>query len=151
MFIHHRVGSTLTQRVPRALAAGGEAVTPTNIDTAVVEAIRLLEAKDHKTFLTQFVPPDQLKDLAGTSEAFDTLVKTFPPRGERILTALKSVRTQKPTYDAAKPTATFQVEQPASDRGRYVRETPTSYGLSAISRLASRKPWPRLDSWLTAG
>ena len=79
-------------------------------DTAIAEAIRLLEAKDYKTFVSQFVPPDQLKARAGSPEAFNTFVERFAERADRLLAAFKYIRTQKPTYDQAKTTATFQLD-----------------------------------------
>ena len=77
-------------------------------ETAVAEAVRLLEAKQYETFLTEFLPPEQLKSRAGTPEALKALAQDFSSRVDRILPLLKSASTQKPTYDEAKTTATFQ-------------------------------------------
>jgi hypothetical protein len=87
-----------------------------NAETAVVEAIRLLEAKDIKTFLTQFMPPDDMKAQAGTPDAFDAFAQRFETRSDRLLGALKDARTQKPTYDEAKTTATFPLKEPVGSR-----------------------------------
>ena len=78
-----------------------------NVETAVVEAIRLLEAKDYKTFLPQFVPPDDYKVMVPTPEALDTTAERFGPRSERLLIALREASTLKPTFDAAKTSATY--------------------------------------------
>ena len=78
-----------------------------NVDTAIVAAIHLLESKDYKTFLLQFVPPDQVKLRGGTPEAMDAWVELFSSRADRVLAALKYARTQTPTYDEAKTTATY--------------------------------------------
>jgi hypothetical protein len=80
-----------------------------NAETAVVEAIRLLEGKDYATLLSQFIPPDNLKMIAGTPESFATFVREFPPRGEILLAALRDARKQKAVYDESMTTATFSL------------------------------------------
>jgi hypothetical protein len=86
-----------------------------NADTAVVFAIRLLEAGDHKMFLSQFMPPDELKSRAGTPEALSAFADAFGTSGRsaRLLAALKNARTKTPAYDQAKTTATFQLDPQA--------------------------------------
>jgi hypothetical protein len=79
-------------------------------ETAVVEAARLLEAKDYKAFLSQFMPPDQLKARAATPEALDAFAEQFAPRADRLLEALKHVRAQTPAYDSENTSATFTLD-----------------------------------------
>jgi hypothetical protein len=81
-------------------------------ETAVAFAIRLLEAGDHKMFLSQFMTPDELKARAGTPESLETFAQAFGAAGraDRLLAALKNARTKTPVYDQAKTTATFQLD-----------------------------------------
>ncbi len=92
--------------LPQRAAKPGPREMP---ETAVREAVRLLEAKDYEAFLTQYLPPDQLKSRAGTPEALKAMAQDFSTRVDRILPMLKAASTQKPAYDEAKTTATFEV------------------------------------------
>jgi len=81
-----------------------------NAEAAVGEAIRVLESKDYRTFLLQFVPPDQVKERGGAPEALAAWVDLFSTRADSLLAALKYARTHTPTYDDAKTTATFSLK-----------------------------------------
>jgi hypothetical protein len=81
-----------------------------NVETAVGEAIHLLESKDYKTFLLQFAPPDQVKARGGSPEALDAWVGYFSNQADGVLAAFKYARTQTPTYDDAKTTATYPLK-----------------------------------------
>ena len=87
---------------PPQSAAGRESVEKT-----IAEAIRVLEAKDYRQFLSEFVLPKNLEAVAGTPEAFEQLVKELPVRSGKFLFALKDAQGRAPIYDAAKTTATF--------------------------------------------
>jgi hypothetical protein len=80
------------------------------VDTAIGEAIQLLESKDYRTFLLQFVPPDQVKARGGSSEALDAWVEYFSSQADGVLAAFKYARTQTPTYDEARTTATYPLK-----------------------------------------
>ncbi|MBZ5499051.1 MAG: hypothetical protein LAP85_21850 [Acidobacteriia bacterium] len=86
------------------------------VETAIGAAIHLLELKDYKTFLLQFVPPDQVKARGGSPEALDAWIEYFSAQADSILAALKDARTQTPTYDAAKITATFPLKGEAGPK-----------------------------------
>jgi hypothetical protein len=60
-----------------------------NLDTAIGEAIHLLESKDYRTFLLRFVPPDQVKARGGSPEALDAWVEFFSEQADSVLAALK--------------------------------------------------------------
>lgn len=81
-----------------------------NAETAVGEAIRVLESKDYKTFLLQFVPPDQVKARGESAEALAAWVDLFSRRAGSLLEAFKYARSQTPAYDQAKTTATFPLK-----------------------------------------
>lgn len=79
------------------------------LDTAIVEGIRLLEAKEYATFLRHFVPPDMLKQLG--DDKFDEFAKKFSEKkAGQLLAALKSVKNEKPKLDDDGTTATFDVK-----------------------------------------
>ncbi len=80
------------------------------VETAIGAAMRLLESKDYRTFLLQFVPPDQVKARGGSPEAMDVWVEYFSAQADSILAALKYARTQTPTYDDTKAIATFPLK-----------------------------------------
>jgi hypothetical protein len=86
------------------------------VETAIGAAIHLLESKDYRTFLLQFSPPDQVKARGGSAEAWDAWVEYFSTQADSVLAALKYARTQTPTYDAAKTTATFPLKGEAGPK-----------------------------------
>jgi hypothetical protein len=45
------------------------------VETAIGAAVHLLEAKDYRTFLLQFVPPDQVKARGGSPKDLDAWVE----------------------------------------------------------------------------
>ena len=83
------------------------------VETAIGAAIHLLESKDYRTFLLQFIPPEQVKARGGSPEALDAWVEYFSAQAHSVLAALKYARTQTPTYDATKTTATFPLKEEA--------------------------------------
>jgi hypothetical protein len=93
-----------------SLQTGSKPAARENVKTAIAEAIHLLELKDYKTFLLQFAPPDQVKARGGTTEAMGAWVDYFSKQAEDVLAALKGAKTQTPTYDEARTTATFPVK-----------------------------------------
>jgi len=79
-----------------------------NVETTVVEALRVLESKDYRTFLQEFFPPESVKDMLAQFGGIDAWVDTFVAHSlGNVLQHLKQARTVKPTYDEAKTTAFF--------------------------------------------
>jgi len=80
------------------------------VETAIGAAVHLLESKDYRTFLLQFVPPDQVKARGGSPKDLDAWVEYFSGQANSVLAALKDAMTQTPTYDDARTTATFPLK-----------------------------------------
>jgi hypothetical protein len=84
-----------------AADAAGEAATEVapnaSLDTAIPNGIKLLEAKDYKSFLKAFVPPDvHAKMTAEKGE--DAFVARFADgKAEKLLSVLKAIKDKKPT------------------------------------------------------
>jgi hypothetical protein len=95
-----------------AAEAAPEAATPTaSLDTAIPYAIKLLEAKDYKTFLKAFVPPDMYtKVIADKGE--DAFVQQFADKkAERLLGVLQKIKDVKPALEDDGKTAVFQLPE----------------------------------------
>ena len=95
------------------LAAPAFAVDATDrqsLEKAVPYAISLLEAKNYKTFLETFMPPEELKEA--TSEmTIDEMARGFARRskGADMLKALKMIKGMKPTLEEKGTVAIFQL------------------------------------------
>ena len=76
------------------------------LDTAIAEGIRLLEAKDYAQFLSMFVPADVLASR-GPIEQF--AADFAGRRGPLALAALKQIQHVKPTMSADGLTATYDL------------------------------------------
>lgn len=82
-----------------------------NVGTAILEAIRLLESKDYKTFLMEFIPPDVVKARTASPAALNEWVEGFAAHSVGfLLPRLKEASKLTPTYDGQKTTATFQLK-----------------------------------------
>jgi len=80
-------------------------------ETAVPEGIRLLEAKDYATFLTNFVPPDDLKKITAKA-SLDEFAKRFGEnKAPQLLQVLKSIRDSKPALDPSGKKATYELKE----------------------------------------
>jgi hypothetical protein len=82
------------------------------LDTAVPEAIRLLEAKDYSTFLKNFIPPDELKKVTEKATLDEFANKFGENKATRLLQVLKSIRDAKPTLDPSEKKATYELKEP---------------------------------------
>ena len=90
-----------------------------NLDTAIAEAVRLLEAKDHAAFLKSFIEPSMLASRRDTFEEFSA--SFAGERADRLLAMLKHTRTLKPTMNAEGTIATYQPDPNAGVGTRSLR------------------------------
>jgi hypothetical protein len=81
------------------------------VDTAVAEAIRLMEAKDYAGLLKNFVPPDDLKKMTAVVTLDEAGKRFGEGKAPRLLKALKEAKSLKPTMDASGNKATFTFKE----------------------------------------
>jgi hypothetical protein len=82
-----------------------------NLNTAIPEAIRLLEAKEYKVFLKSFVIPEDFKRITAT-KSLEEFAKVFGERnGLKLLKVCKVIKDVKPTLDDTGTKATFAINQ----------------------------------------
>lgn len=100
------------------LAWCGRAFTVDNprqqLDSAIAEAIRILETGDHIQFVKTFLYPADLQSMLQDG-SMDELVADFSDQfAERLLETLKTVRTQHPVISGTEneAIATFMLEPP---------------------------------------
>jgi len=80
-------------------------------ETAILDALRLIESKDYRTFLLEFMPPELVKTKAKSVAALDEWVEYFATHGVvYTLPKIKEASRVAPTYDEAKATATFPLK-----------------------------------------
>lgn len=85
-------------------------------ETAVAEAIRLLEKKEHVDFLKKFVAPDDLKGLTKRI-TFDQFAKEFAgEKADKLLKALKQVEDGKPELDKEMKEAVFKLKEDVGEK-----------------------------------
>lgn len=78
------------------------------LKTAIPEAIRLLEAKEHKKLIQKFAHPDEVKKIIQNS-SLDEVAKQFGEgKAAELLKVLKEVKDQKPTLNADGDQATYK-------------------------------------------
>jgi hypothetical protein len=78
------------------------------LETAIPEGIRLLEAKEHKTFLQKFAAPDDLARFT-RKLSLEELARQFgKDKAVVLLKILRSVKGKKPTIEAKGKKATFK-------------------------------------------
>jgi hypothetical protein len=129
------IAETTAPETPPATAANGAApasVAPTDAgqpqpdprqkpETAVVECIRLLEAKEYKSFLQEFTPPDTLALLLSMPNmTIDDIAKEA---GEKqlpeLLQALKAIKDVKPEVSSDGQKATFTLTEPVAGHNSF--------------------------------
>lgn len=87
------------------------------LDTAIPEAIRLLEAKEHLKFIKTFVSPDELKKITEKGSIED-LAKSFgEKKADRLLKILGAIKDAKPTLSDDGKTATFDLKALPDSKG----------------------------------
>lgn len=90
----------------------------TKVDTAIAEAVRLIEAKDYVKLLQNFVPPEELKKITEAA-TIDEFAKKFGDRkAERLLKALKATKGIEPTMSDDKSKATVQFKEPIDGKDK---------------------------------
>lgn len=117
----------MTQVVLRSLALGlllatglvtvADAADPReNLDTAIADAIRLLEKKEYKEMLKRYVDPKDLEKVTANTP-LDEFAEQFGSRkAEQLLLVLKSIQGTKPMLDKDGTEATFQPKMEVSKR-----------------------------------
>ena len=94
-----------------ALGAAEEKADPREkLETAIPEAIRLLEAKEYENFLKAFVAPDDMKKIAQEGPLVDFAKRFGEAKAADLLLILKSIKGKKPALDAEEKKATFKLE-----------------------------------------
>jgi hypothetical protein len=79
-----------------------------NVETTVVEGLRLLESKDYRRFLQEYFPPEWVKAKMAEPGGLNAWVDVFVAHSlGNVLQHLKQASTIKPIYDEAKTTAIF--------------------------------------------
>lgn len=81
-----------------------------SLDTAIPEAIRLLEKKDYEGLLKAFIPPKELDKLE--ADMLPGFIKWFGEnKSEALLKALSAVKGTTPTLSEDKTEATFKYKE----------------------------------------
>jgi hypothetical protein len=82
-------------------------------ETAVTEAVRMLEASQYEAFLLAFVPPDEQARLGSTPAEKKAFAEAFgKSKAARLLSALKEVAAASPAFNAERTVATFTPKAP---------------------------------------
>ena len=97
-----------------SVARADEADPREKLDTAIPEAIRLLEAKDYATLLKEFVLPDDFKKITANVKLEDFAKQFGEDKAADALKALKSLKDKKPEMSADGTKATFKLDDPQS-------------------------------------
>ena len=77
------------------------------LETAVPEGIRLLRAKEYKTFVESFVAPDDLKKITEKTPLEELLKEFIEQKAPKLLESLEEIKGTKPSLDSAGTKATF--------------------------------------------
>jgi len=81
-----------------------------NVETAVPEAIRLLEAKEYKDFLKAFVPRANFEKIT-QRKTIDEFAEDFgKSKSGDLLKVLQAIKDRTPTYNDTRTKATYQFE-----------------------------------------
>ena len=100
-----------------ATAQGAKPDPRESFETAIPEAIRLLEAKEVLTLIKQFVHPDDLKTLQDQGKTPEQLAERFTEKkAERLLTVLKEIKDKKPELNEDGSQAMFKVDDKPGGR-----------------------------------
>ena len=83
-----------------------------NINTAISDGIRLLEAREYTEFLKRYVAPADLERLIKTTSLEDFSREFSGSKASRLLEVLKLIQGKKPDADSSGTSATFQLQSP---------------------------------------
>ena len=83
-----------------------------SLETAIPEAIRLLEAKDYRSLLKAFVAPEDLKKFSERGGFEDFVTKFSSRKAPSLLATLNSIKGIKPTLKDEDRTAVFEFKEP---------------------------------------
>lgn len=81
------------------------------VDTAIAEAVRLIEAKEYVKLLKDFVPPDELKRITEATDINEFAKKFADGKAPRLLKALKATKGIEPTMSDDKSRATIKFRE----------------------------------------
>lgn len=81
------------------------------LETAVPEAIRLLEAKEYASFLKAFVPPEDLKRITEKAPLEEFAKNFAEKKAARLLEMLKAIQDVKPELNEEGSEATFEAKE----------------------------------------
>ncbi len=101
----------------------GQTVDPrTQPETAVKEAIRLLEARKTVEFLRTFVRPSELEELLKKAPIDEVAKEIEERRVPDLLAALRAASTMKPVINEAGTRAEYRFEKPFGRERRIAME-----------------------------
>jgi hypothetical protein len=93
------------------------------VDTAIAEAVRLIEAKEYATLLKKFVPPDELKKITEIVNLDEFAKKFGDGKAPRLLKALKATKGIEPTMsdNGSKATIKFKESIDGKDKIEFIK------------------------------
>jgi HEAT repeat protein len=106
-------------------SAAGEPDPRENLETAVPEGIRLLEAKDYKSFIQKFIPPEALALMLALppKQTIDDLAKDFGAKASSdFLQGLKAIKGLQPEMSPDGKKATFKLKEPIGGENTFCFE-----------------------------
>ena len=86
------------------------------LETIIPEGIRLLKAKKYKTFLEQFVAPEDLKRIKSRVKLEDMAELFGKRKAGVLLSVLESIKDQEPEVSDDGKTATYRLSKPAGSK-----------------------------------
>ena len=90
-----------------------QAVEPREkLGTAILEAIRLLEAKEYQTFLKSFAEPKDLETFTNGRPLEEFANRFGESKAQRLLGVLKTIVAQTPILEADGTKAVYQWTEP---------------------------------------
>jgi hypothetical protein len=82
------------------------------LETAIPEAIRLLEAKDYAKLLKNFVKPEDFKRITEQMPLEDFAKEFGKAKADGLMAALKAIKDVKPKLEEDDKKATFVFKEP---------------------------------------
>jgi hypothetical protein len=104
-----------------------------DVSATVKDAVRVLDAKEYKTFLLEFFPPDFVKKELTSPAVIEQRLTTFSTHSLGfILPKLRAAMSVAPTFDAQKTKATFRFN---------LHEGPTTVTMLKVGRFWYLDPY----------